>query len=260
MRKIILSGCNGHMGQTVTQLCENNADYSIVAGFDINAGRRADFPVYSDPTSFSGPADAAVDFSHPSFLTSLLIYCTGRRLPLVLCTTGYSAGQEEEIARAAAQIPVFRSANMSLGVNVLLELAKQAAALLGADWDIEICERHHNRKLDAPSGTALMLADAISDALPWRPDYVYERQSLRKPRERREIGICSMRGGTLAGDHEILFAGTEETIELRHSAQSRSVFAAGALRAASFLSAVSQPGLYSMQDLVAALTAEQTGK
>jgi 4-hydroxy-tetrahydrodipicolinate reductase len=143
---------------------------------------------------------------------------------------------------------------MSLGVNVLLELAKQAAVLLGSDWDIEICERHHNRKVDAPSGTALMLADAISEALPYRPDYVYDRQSLRKPREKREIGICSMRGGSIPGDHEILFAGENEVIEIRHSAQSRGVFAAGALRAGAYLATVTEPGMYSMKELVAALT------
>ncbi len=254
MRKIILSGCNGHMGQTVTQLCENNPDCTIVAGFDITESRHADYPVYSDPTAFPGPADVVIDFSHPSFLTSLLIYCTRRKLPVVLCTTGYSDGQKEEIARAAQQIPVFQSANMSLGVNVLLELAKQAAVLLGSDWDIEICERHHNRKVDAPSGTALMLADAISEALPYRPDYVYDRQSLRKPREKREIGICSMRGGSIPGDHEILFAGENEVIEIRHSAQSRGVFAAGALRAGAYLATVTEPGMYSMKELVAALT------
>jgi 4-hydroxy-tetrahydrodipicolinate reductase len=255
MQKIILSGCNGQMGQTVTQLCENNPSYTIVAGFDINNVRRADYPVYSDPTDYPGPADAVIDFSHPSFLTSLLIYCTRRRLPVVLCTTGYAAGQKEEIARAAAQIPIFQSANMSLGVNVLLELVKQAASLLGSDWDIEIVERHHNRKVDAPSGTALMLADAISEVLPYRPDYVYDRQSIRRPRERREIGISSIRGGGIPGDHEILFAGENEVIELRHSAQSRGVFAAGALRAAAFISTVSEPGMYSMQDLVGALRA-----
>jgi len=253
MQKIILSGTGGHMGRTVADLCVGSERQTIVAGFDLCPAAASAFPVFSDPMQFTGDADAVVDFSHPSFLTSLLFYCSRRKLPLVLCTTGYTEGQLEEIRRASEQFPIFRSANMSLGINVLLELCRQATLLLGPDWDIEITEAHHRRKLDAPSGTALMLADGIAAVREGETRYVYERQSVRRPRESDEIGISAMRGGTIVGEHTVLFAGENETLSLHHSAQSRAVFAAGALRAAAFLGSVKEPGLYSMKELVAAV-------
>ena len=256
MQKIILSGSSGFMGQTVAGLCAASDQQTIAAGIDICPGKNDGFVTYADPTQFDGEADVVIDFSHPSSLTSLLFYCTQRKLPLVLCTTGYSDQQLEEIRRASAQIPIFRSANMSLGINVLLELCRQAALLLGRDWDIEIVEAHHRRKLDAPSGTALMLADGIVEVLEPKPQYTYERESIRRPRERDEIGISSIRGGTITGEHTVLFAGENETLELHHSAQSRAVFAAGALRAAAYMGSVTEPGLYTMQDLVAAVLAK----
>lgn len=180
----------------------------------------------------------------------MLSFGLEHRMPLVLATTGYDQGQLEEIQQAARSIPIFRSANLSLGVNILVELVRRTAAVLGGSCDIEIVERHHNKKMDAPSGTALMLAEAAADALPCQPELVCGRQGIRRSRERCEIGISSVRGGGIVGDHEVLFAGRDELIELRHSALSREVFASGAVQAARFLAAGQSPGLYSMADLV----------
>ena len=252
MLRLILSGCNGRMGRAVEHLCAAQPDLEIAAGFDLLGTGDRDFPVFSSPAEFQGQADAVIDFSSPAALPALLDFCTARRVPVVLATTGYSQEQLAAIDRAAERIPVFRSANMSLGVNVLLALVRQATAALGGDYDIEIVEKHHNKKVDAPSGTALMLADAAASALPCQPDYVYDRHSVRRARAKEEIGICSVRGGGIVGDHDVLFAGENEVITLSHSAMSREVFASGAIRAARFLSGVASPGLYSMTDLVQA--------
>lgn len=252
MLRLILSGCNGRMGRAVEHLCAAQSDLEIAAGFDLLGTGDRDFPVFSSPAEFQGQADAVIDFSSPAALPALLDFCTARRLPVVLATTGYSQEQLAAIDRAAERIPVFRSANMSVGVNVLLALVRQATAALGGDYDIEIVEKHHNKKVDAPSGTALMLADAAASALPCQPDYVYDRHSVRRARAKEEIGICSVRGGGIVGDHDVLFAGENEVITLSHSAMSREVFASGAIRAARFLSGVASPGLYSMTDLVQA--------
>ena len=252
MLRLILSGCNGRMGRAVEHLCAAQPDLEIAAGFDLLGTGDRDFPVFSSPAEFHGQADAVIDFSSPAALPVLLDFCTARRIPVVLATTGYSQEQLAAIDRAAERIPVFRSANMSLGVNVLLALVRQATAALGGDYDIEIVEKHHNKKVDAPSGTALMLADAAASALPCQPDYVYDRHSVRRARAKEEIGICSVRGGGIVGDHDVLFAGENEVITLSHSAMSREVFASGAIRAARFLSGVASPGLYSMTDLVQA--------
>lgn len=252
MLRLILSGCNGRMGRALEHLCAAQPDLEIAAGFDLLGTGDRDFPVFSSPAEFQGQADAVIDFSSPAALPALLDFCTARRLPVVLATTGYSQEQLAAIDRAAERIPVFRSANMSVGVNVLLALVRQATAALGGDYDIEIVEKHHNKKVDAPSGTALMLADAAASALPCQPDYVYDRHSVRRARAKEEIGICSVRGGGIVGDHDVLFAGENEVITLSHSAMSREVFASGAIRAARFLSGVASPGLYSMTDLVQA--------
>ena len=252
MLRLILSGCNGRMGRAVEHLCAAQPDLEIAAGFDLLGTGVRDFPVFSSPAEFHGQADAVIDFSSPAALPALLDFCTARRVPVVLATTGYSQEQLAAIDRAAERIPVFRSANMSVGVNVLLALVRQATAALGGDYDIEIVEKHHNKKVDAPSGTALMLADAAASALPCQPDYVYDRHSVRRARAKEEIGICSVRGGGIVGDHDVLFAGENEVITLSHSAMSREVFASGAIRAARFLSGVASPGLYSMTDLVQA--------
>ena len=252
MLRLILSGCNGRMGRAVEHLCAAQPDLEIAAGFDLLGTGDRDFPVFSSPAEFQGQADAVIDFSSPAALPALLDFCTARRIPVVLATTGYSQEQLAAIDRAAERIPVFRSANMSVGVNVLLALVRQATAALGGDYDIEIVEKHHNKKVDAPSGTALMLADAAASALPCQPDSVYDRHSVRRARAKKEIGICSVRGGGIVGDHDVLFAGENEVITLSHSAMSREVFASGAIRAARFLSGVASPGLYSMTDLVQA--------
>ncbi len=251
MLKIIISGCNGRMGRVVAALCEEDAEITVVAGIDILAAGEREFPVFSTPRACNIPADVVVDFSSSAALIPLLQYCMEKKLPVVLATTGYSPEQIAKIKAAAQVIPVFRSANMSLGINILLELVRKAAAVLGEAYDVEIVERHHNKKVDAPSGTALMIADAVASALPFESKYVFERQSVRRMRDQHEIGISAVRGGTIVGDHEVIFAGRDEVIEIRHHAMSREIFASGAVRAARFLAAVSTPGLYDMSMLVA---------
>lgn len=252
MKKIILSGCNGRMGRAVAALCQNDPGVELVAGFDVLGQSSGDFPVFSNPALCDLSADAIIDFSNPAALEGLLDYARRTRTPLVLCTTGYSREQLALIDEATKELPIFRSANMSLGINVLLDLVKKAAAVLGGDYDIEIVERHHNKKLDSPSGTALMIAHAAASALPYEPDYVFDRHSVRKPRDKKEIGISALRGGTIVGDHTVVFAGQNEVIEVSHHAESREVFASGAVKAAKFMSTVSSPGLYDMSDLIAA--------
>ena len=238
------------MGRVVADICENDPDLEISAGIDLLAQPMEGFPVFSTPAACTAEGDALIDFSHPSALDALLDFGAARNVPLVLAATGYSEEQTAQIRRAAERIPIFRSANLSLGINVLMDLIRRAAALLGGDFDVEIEERHHRRKLDAPSGTALMLADVAASALPYDPEYVYDRHSVRKPRDRQEIGISSLRGGSIVGDHTVVFAGRDEVIELSHHAASREVFAAGAVRAAKFLAQVEAPGLYDMSDLM----------
>lgn len=250
MPKIIVSGCNGHMGQSVVNLCSAMDDVEIPAGFNRTPAAKNGFPVYSDPMEYTGEADVVIDFSNPANLSALLGFAVERKVPVVLCTTGYSDAQLAEIGAAAEKVPVFKSGNMSLGINLMLRLAREAAAVLGESFDVEILERHHNRKLDAPSGTALMLADAVAEGLPHESEYVYERHSVRRKRRREEIGISSMRGGTIVGEHELMFAGPNEVFKLEHSAQSRDVFASGAIAAARFMAGKTEPGLYDMDDLL----------
>lgn len=237
------------MGRVVAQVCQEAGDVEIVAGFDLLGQEGEDFPVLSSPAAFQGQADALIDFSSPAALPALLEFGLEKKIPLVLATTGYSEEQEQTVREAAKLIPIFRSANMSLGVNVLMALVTKAATALDG-FDVEIVERHHNRKLDAPSGTALMLADAAAKGLSYEPEYTYDRHAVRKPRGKTEIGISAVRGGNIVGDHDVIFAGRDEVIELKHSAMSREVFASGALRAARFLAESGAPGLYSMTDLV----------
>jgi 4-hydroxy-tetrahydrodipicolinate reductase len=227
--------------------------FNIVAGFDAHTAVLDKYPVFASPSEFAGAADVLVDFSSPDALDDLLGFGLERRIPLVLCTTGYSPKQIEKISLAADELPIFRSGNMSLGINLVADLLRRAAAVLGAGFDVEIVEKHHRRKVDAPSGTAIMLADAVSESLPYAPDYVFERQSRREPRGEREIGISAVRGGTIVGEHDVIFAGTDEVIEIKHSAFSRDVFAVGAVRAAKFLAGVSETRLYTMSDVLAAI-------
>lgn len=250
MTRIMLSGCNGKMGQVVTAMCAQQDGIEIVAGVDVHAVKLNDYPVYADPMECPDTVDCIVDFSNPAALPSLLSFCKKSGSAIVLATTGYSEEQLQNIQNAAKNLRIFRSANMSLGINVLLALVRQAAKILGDTCDIEIVEKHHNRKLDAPSGTALMIADAASSALSEKPEYVYERHNLRQQRGKQEIGISAVRGGTIVGEHEVLFAGTDEVLEIKHTAYSREIFANGAIQAAKFLAGRKEPGLYNMEDLV----------
>ncbi|NLV86382.1 MAG: 4-hydroxy-tetrahydrodipicolinate reductase [Clostridiales bacterium] len=252
MIKVIISGCNGRMGQAVSDICEEKENLKIVAGFDTKAEKLRDYPVYADPMEFSGEADVIIDFSNPNSLENLLAYCTALKTSCILCTTGYSGEQLSHIERASESIPIFKSGNMSLGINLLMSLAKKAASVLGVDFDVEIVERHHKNKIDSPSGTALMLADALSTSLPYEPEYVYERQSVRQKRGAKEIGISAVRGGSIVGEHEVIFAGNDEVIELKHSAYSRNVFASGAVAAAEYMSQITAAGLYDMDDMLSA--------
>lgn len=248
MINLIISGCNGRMGHVVEEICSADPNINIVAGFDILGSSDRNFPIFSSPEQFAGNADVVIDFSHPSALTPLLSFCKNHNVCAVLATTGFSSEQLAEINESAKYVPIFRSANMSLGINVVIELIKKAASILDG-YDIEIVERHHNRKVDAPSGTALMLADAAASAVPYETEYIYDRSGVRQPRKKREIGISAVRGGTIVGDHEVIFAGRDEVIELHHHAASREVFANGAVKAAKFLVGKA-PGLYNMADLV----------
>ena len=244
-----MNGCNGKMGQVITRLVSADSSCEIVAGFDINDTIENDYPVFKNPDEFTGEADVVIDFSHPSALGAILSYCKKRKLPIILCTTGLSSEQKEEFTAASKEIPVFFSANMSLGINLLIALAKKAAKLLEGSFDIEIVERHHNQKLDAPSGTALAIADAIDETLSYPAEYVYDRHSVRRKRKKTEIGLHAVRGGTIVGDHDIIFAGNDEVIELKHSAHSKEVFAVGAIKAAKFITG-KPAGMYSMSDLM----------
>ena len=249
MTRIVVSGCNGKMGHEIVSIISETPDCQVAAGIDIHITGNEGFPAFVNAEEFSGEADVLIDFSHPSALSSLLELSKKRRLPLVLRTTGYSKAQVEELKAASKEIPIFYSRNMSLGINLLIELSKKAAQVLGKGFDIEIIEKHHNQKIDAPSGTALMLADEISTVLPEEPKYVYDRHSRRMKREKNEIGIHSIRGGTIVGEHDVLFAGHHETITLSHTAQSKEVFASGAVNAAIYLCG-KPAGLYDMSDLL----------
>ena len=249
MTKIILSGCNGRMGQAICSIVKENPNAEIVAGFDINATAQNGFPVYSDWNEITEKADVIVDFSNPNVLKDLLSFAKSKKLAIVAATTGYSSSQTDEIHAAASVIPVFKSMNMSIGINLLIDLVRKAAEILGETFDIEIVERHHNQKVDAPSGTALMIADAISETMKTPCEYVYDRHSVRRKRGKNEIGIHTVRGGTIPGDHSVMFAGANEILEVNHHAASREVFASGAVHAAIFIS--SKPaGLYNMNNLI----------
>lgn len=249
MTKILLCGAGGNMGRAVARSVESTDNVTITAGFDINLPLGTDFPVYSSLTEIRENIDVIIDFSHPSMTDAILDFAKDTHTPAVICTTGLSGDQISKIEQTAKEVPVFFSANMSLGVNLLIGLAQKAAALLEDNFDIEIIEKHHNQKLDAPSGTALAIADAIADTISYEPEYTYDRHSVRKKRDKTEIGIHAVRGGTIVGEHSVIFAGRDEVIELRHTATSKEVFAVGAVKAAVFLKDMA-PALYSMKDLI----------
>ena len=252
MIRIILSGCNGRMGHAVAAIAEQY-DAVIAAGVDRVIQPSASFPIYQNIAEYTGDADVIIDFSHVSALPSILNYAVEKQIPAILATTGYQPSDLAAVDEAAHHVPLFRSANMSVGINLLAMLTKKAASILGENYDIEIVEKHHNQKLDAPSGTALILADAASSAFSEGRQYVYDRHAVRKPRSKDEIGIHSIRGGTLCGDHDVIFAGYNEVITLSHSVSSREVFASGALRAAQYMASVHENRLYTMADVLGTL-------
>ena len=249
MVKIFLSGCNGRMGQVIVSCVSAREGCEIVAGADLFCEQKNGFPVYSSIKDFDGECDVIIDFSNPDALDSLLDYATSKKIPAVLATTGYSEEQKQKVFNASKIAPIFYTSNMSIGVNLIAELCKRAATVLEDDFDIEIVEAHHNQKLDAPSGTAIMIAEAINEELGNKMHYVYDRHSVRKPREKTEIGMHSIRGGTIVGEHDVIFAGRDEVITLSHSAGSKQVFAVGSVNAAVFLSGC-EKGLYQMSDLL----------
>ncbi len=250
MVDIILCGCGGKMGAAVQTAVKDRENCRIVAGIDITGQPQPDFPVYTAPEAVQETAQVIIDFSHPTALEPILDYCRNHPgTAAVLCTTGYSKEQVERIQEESKLLPLFYSRNMSLGINLLIELSKKAEAVLGDSFDVEIVEMHHNQKLDAPSGTALMLADAINGVRQKQMKYTYDRHSQRKKREKNEIGLHSVRGGTIVGEHQVIFSGLHEVLTLSHSAQSKELFASGAVNAAIFMNG-KEAGLYDMSDLI----------
>ena len=249
MINILLSGCNGKMGQVISRLAMEKEGLVIAAGFDINTSIQNSYPVYSDLKDCDRQIDVIIDFSHPSVLDGLLEFAVSKKIPAVIATTGLGSSQVKKLNDVSDIIPVFFSANMSLGVNLLMDLVKKAAKVLEKDFDIEIVEKHHNQKIDAPSGTALAIADAINSVSEGEMEYTYDRHSRRKKRGKNEIGIHAVRGGTIVGEHSVIFAGNDEIIEINHIAMSKEIFAVGSLNAAMFLYDKG-PGMYNMNDLI----------
>lgn len=248
MTRIILSGANGKMGKTIQSVVAGRENCEIVAGVDLNT-QSDNFPIYDSIDKVQEQADVVIDFTNPVLIDGLLDYSKKTSTPLVIGTTGYNDNQKKQIEKASEESAVFFTYNMSLGINLLANLAKKAADILGKDFDIEIVEKHHNQKIDAPSGTALMLADAICEEFDEPLKYEYDRHSKREKRSKNEIGMHSVRGGTIVGEHEIIFAGRDEIITLSHSARSKEIFAVGAVNAAEFMKDKSC-GMYSMKDLI----------
>ncbi|MGN0642192.1 MAG: 4-hydroxy-tetrahydrodipicolinate reductase [Huintestinicola sp.] len=249
MVNIAICGANGKMGKFISSVISERNDCKVCAGIDLNTAEQDGFPVVDSPAKLPVKPDVIIDFSNPVCLDSLLEYCLSTGTAIVVATTGYSDEQVAKIKKAAEQIPVFFSFNMTLGINLLANLAKTAAKVLGGQYDIEIVEKHHNQKIDAPSGTAIMLANAINETLDNKYHYVYDRHSQRMKREKTEIGMHAIRGGTIVGEHDIIFAGRDEVITLSHSASSKQVFAVGAVNAAVFM-AEQGAGLYDMSSLI----------
>lgn len=249
MTNIAICGACGKMGRVIFDIISNRADCKVIAGVDKVAESYADFPVVEKLNDLPVKPDVIIDFSHPSLLDDLLEYCLTKGVAAVIATTGYSSEQIEKIHKASESVPIFFTFNMSLGINLLANLAQRAVKVLGDQFDIEIVEKHHNQKIDAPSGTAIMLANSINEEADNKYNYVYDRHSVRAKRTKNEIGMHAIRGGTIVGEHEIIFAGRDEVITLKHEAHSKSVFAVGSVNAAIFLKG-KPAGLYAMNDLL----------
>lgn len=249
MTNIVISGACGKMGRVIADICAKREDVNVSAGVDLFGESYGGFPVVKTFAEIQQKPDVIIDFSNPSALDDMLDYCKTNGVPVVIATTGYSSEQTEKIKEAAKVIPVFFTFNMSLGINLLAELAKKAVSVLGGQFDIEIVEKHHNQKIDAPSGTAIMLANAINEQAGDKYNLVYDRHNVRAKRTDAEIGMHSIRGGTIVGEHEIIFAGRDEVVSLKHEAHSKSVFAVGSVNAAIFL-AQKDAGIYDMSDML----------
>lgn len=252
MTRVILNGCNGHMGRVLTDIISKDPEIEVACGIDPYTGVQNDYPVFTDIASCDVEADVVIDFSNAKAVDALLDYCEKVNLPVVLCTTGLSDEQLARVDETSKKIAILRSANMSLGVNTILDLLKKATEVFApAGFDVEIVEKHHNQKLDAPSGTAIALADAINEVADGQYTYVYDRHDRRQKRDPKEIGISSVRGGSIVGEHDVIFAGLDEVITIQHTAYSKSIFANGAVSAAKFL-AGKPAGMYGMPDVIAA--------
>lgn len=250
MTNIILRGCNGKMGQVITEMVEQDENAVIVAGIDVSNTRNNKYPVYQSFYQCNVMADVIIDFSSPRNLNELLDFAVARRIGIVLCTTGFTKEELQLIGETSKLIPILKSANMSMGINLIFKLVQEATKVLTeAGFDIEIVEKHHNKKIDAPSGTALAIADAINEVLNNEYNYKYDRSEDRNERNKKEIGISAVRGGTIVGEHEVIFAGTDEVIEIKHTAYSKAIFAKGAVQAAKHLPG-KMPGMYAMSDII----------
>lgn len=250
MVRIIMCGCNGKMGRVISDLAVADENAKIVAGVDFVMEQHYDYPVFPSILDCDVEADVIIDFSSPQKLSERLAFAIEKKMPMVFCTTGLSEEEFAQVNEASKKVAILRSANMSLGINTLLKLVAAAAQVFAAaDFDMEIVERHHNRKVDAPSGTALAIADAINEVLNNEYAYKYDRSQERKMREKKEIGISAVRGGTIVGEHEVIFAGADEVIEIKHTAYSKAIFGNGALQAAKFL-AGKPAGMYNMNDVI----------
>lgn len=250
MVRIIMHGCNGHMGQVITGIVKEDPDAEIVAGIDLRDDRNNGYPVFQSIKDCTVEADAVIDFASPKATDALIDYCEEKKIPVVVCTTGLSPEQLEKIKEASKNVAVLKSANMSLGVNTLLKLLADAARVLApAGFDMEIVEKHHKHKLDAPSGTALAMADSLNEAMGNTYTYTFDRSDRRQERDPKEIGISAVRGGNIVGEHEVIFAGLDEVIEFKHTAYSKAVFAKGAVSAAKFLKGKGA-GYYDMSDVI----------
>ncbi len=250
MTNIIMVGCNGKMGQVITGIVNNDENASIIAGVDMYDNGNNSYKVYNSISSVQEDADVIIDFSTPKILDDILEFAVKNNVPAVLCTTGYSEEDIAKINEAGKSVAILRSANMSMGINTMIKVMETVTKVLSdAGFDIEIVEKHHNQKLDAPSGTALALADAINGQLGDEYDYAYDRSRVREKRKQKEIGISAVRGGTIVGEHEIIFAGTDEVLEFKHTAYSKAIFGKGAVQAAKFLRGKTA-GMYSMKDVI----------
>lgn len=250
MTRVIMHGCNGRMGQNITRLIEADAAIEIVAGIDAFDGIKNTYPVFKSIADCDVEADVVIDFAAAAAVDALLDYCAEKQIPVVLCTTGLTPEQINKVQETSKKVAVLKSANMSMGINLLQKVLKDISPILAeAGFDIEIVEKHHNQKKDAPSGTALALGDAINEAFDEKFDYVYDRSDRSIARPKQEIGFSAVRGGTIVGDHDVIFAGEDEVITLSHRAYSRAVFGKGAIQAAKFL-AGKPAGMYDMSDVI----------